>query len=188
MMTIGKSNIYSFTFLLAYLWTTDIAFCQDADRSVLSNSIAVRMPIGFKRMSEEMLSFKYVSGNIPTEVYTNDDGTINVVFKQANQLLLERNGVAVGKKLAQELAEKSHIQLLSSATVKSGVGDIYIFSFYSAGVDSKIYNVMSILSICEKLTVVSFNCIEPFQKQWQSSAFGIIKSIRRINSGKQPRR
>lgn len=50
-------------------------------KSVMNGKLSVLLPAGFTLMGLEMLKAKYpIEGHRPTEVYTNEEGTINTAF------------------------------------------------------------------------------------------------------------
>ncbi len=50
-------------------------------KSVMNGKLSVLLPSGFTLMGLEMLKAKYpIEGHRPTEVYTNEEGTINTAF------------------------------------------------------------------------------------------------------------
>jgi hypothetical protein len=50
----------------------------------LSNTIEIKLPAGFQFMDEGMLATKYPP-NKPSEVYTNEEATVNIAFKKTEQ-------------------------------------------------------------------------------------------------------
>lgn len=69
---------------------------------IVNEKVEMLLPSGFKIMSEEMLMTKYPSGNRPTLVYTNDEGTVNLAVNHTkNHIALdqleEAKGIFVGQ-------------------------------------------------------------------------------------------
>ncbi|NOU15927.1 MAG: hypothetical protein HOO91_00010 [Bacteroidales bacterium] len=60
---------------------------QLKSKSVLNKKLVVQLPLGFTLMDFEMLKAKYpIEGHRPTEVYTNEEGTINIAFNHTSPL------------------------------------------------------------------------------------------------------
>lgn len=129
-------------------------------------------------MDANTLSSKYPPNNKPSEVYTNEEATVNIAFKKTAQLLPEQNVFAEGKKLEQQLTSNGKVQLISSEQVKASKNNIHAFSFYSNAIDTKVYNVMFIFSLKGKMMIGSFNCTISMQNQWHNTAYEIIRSIK----------
>jgi hypothetical protein len=131
-------------------------------------------------MSDEYMSKKYSQSNRPSEVYTNEEATVNIAFKRTEQLLTEQRVFNEGKKLEQQLTDKGKVQLIGSEQIIANGNNIHVFSFHSNAIDTRVYNLMFIFSVRGKMVVGSFNCIIALQNQWQSIAFEIIRSIKEI--------
>jgi hypothetical protein len=131
-------------------------------------------------MDANTLSSKYPPNNKPSEVYTNEEATVNIAFKKTEQLLAEQKVFAEGKKLEQQLTSNGKVQLISSEQVKANGNNIYVFSFYSNAIDTRVYNLMFIFSLKGKMVIGSFNCTIASQNQWQITAYEIIRSIKEI--------
>jgi hypothetical protein len=153
---------------------------QLKETPILSNTLEISLPSFFKKMDSKLLETKYPPNNKPSEVYTNDEATINVAFKKTEQPLDEQNVFSDGKKLEQQLTSNAKIELVSSEEIKINGNSIHVFSFYSKAIDTKIYNIMFVFSLKGKMVIGSFNCIDTLQAQWQKVAFNIIYSIKKI--------
>lgn len=180
MKSFTRKNYFYFLFVLCFFLQATQSFSQLAYQKALSNKIAIKLPSVFKLMGADILSTKYPPKNKPSEVYTNEEATVNIAFKKTAQLLSEQNVFAEGKKLEQQLASNGKVQLISSEDIKANGNNIHVFSFYSNAIDTKVYNVMFIFSLKDKMVVGSFNCIVALQNQWQSIAFEIIRSIKEL--------
>jgi hypothetical protein len=126
------------------------------------------------------LATKYPPNNKPSEVYTNEEATVNIALKHTQQLLSEQNVSTEGKKLQQQLTNGGKVELVSSEQIKANGNNIHVFSFYSNAIDTRVYNVMFIFSLKGKMAVGSFNCTIALQNQWQVIAYEIIRSIKKI--------
>ena len=146
----------------------------------LSNTIELKLPSVFKLMEATVLATKYPPNNKPSEVYTNEEATVNISFKKTEQLLTEQNVFTEGKKLEEQLTNKGKVERISSEQIKANRNNIHVFSFYSNAIDTKVYNVMFIFSLKGKMVVGSFNCTIALQNQWQITAYEIIRSIKPI--------
>ncbi len=157
-----------------------ITYAQLANRKALSNTIEIKLPIEFRSMEANILAAKYPQNNKPSEVFTNQEATVNIAFKETGQSLTEQNVFGQGKRQEQQLTNGHKIQLISSEQIMANGNNIHVFSFYSNAVDTKVYNVMFIFSLRGKMVVGSFNCIVALQNQWQNTAYEIIASIKEI--------
>lgn len=162
-------------FLLVFSMSTN---AQLSNRKALSNAIEIKLPADFKFMEANVLATKYPPNNKPSEVYTNEDATVNIAFKKTEQLLGKQKVFVEGKKLEQQLTSNGKVQLISSEQIKANGNNIHVFSFYSNAIDTKVYNVMFVFSLKGKMVIGSFNCTIAQQNQWQVTAYKIIRSIK----------
>jgi len=153
---------------------------QLANRKALSNAIEIKMPADFKFMEANVLVTKYPPNNKPSEVYTNEEATVNIALKKTEQSLTKQKVFIEGKKLEQQLTSSGKVQLISSEQIKANGNNIHVFSFYSNAVDTKVYNIMFVFSVKGKMVVGSFNCTYVVQPQWQIIAYEIICSVKEI--------
>lgn len=147
-------------------------------RNVLNNTVNISMPEDFILMDANTLSSKYPPSNKPSEVYTNAEATVNIAFKRTEQQLSKESSFVGGKELENQLVNSGKVQLVKSEQIKSVNNNIYVFSFYSDAIDTKVYNIMFVFSAKGKMIVGSFNCTYALQSQWQQTAYKIIHSIK----------
>ncbi len=174
-----KSSWVVLLILFLMIFSTT-SYAQLGYRNVLSNQVKIKLPSVFKLMDENTLAIKYPPNNTPSEVYTNEEATVNVAFKKTKQVLTEQKVFTEAKKLEQQLTSNSKVQLISSEQIKANGNNIHVFSFYSNAIDTKVYNVMFIFSLKGKMVVGSFNCTLLLQNQWQVMVYEIIRSIKEI--------
>jgi hypothetical protein len=156
------------------------SYSQLVQRNILSSRVSIKLPSSFTIMDANTLASKYPPNNKPSEVYTNKEATVNIAFKRTEQSLLKENVFTKGKKLESQLSNSGKVQIIKSEEIKANNSNIYVFSFYSNAVDTKVYNIMFVFSVKSKMIVGSFNCTYLLQPQWQQIAYEIIRSIKEI--------
>lgn len=154
------------------------SYSQLSQRNILSNTVSIKLPSSFSMMDANTLSTKYPPNNKPSEVYTNEEATVNIAFKKTEQQLTNANVLTEGKKLESQLVSSGKVHLVKSEQIKSGHNNIHVFSFYSDAIDTKVYNIVFVFSVKGKMVVGSFNCTYVLQAQWQQTASEIIRSIK----------
>lgn len=179
-MYLPHTNLKTALLALFLLLFSISIYAQLANRKALSNAIEIKLPADFKLMEANVLAVKYPPNNKPSEVYTNEEATVNIAFKKTEQPLTELKVYAEGKKLEQQLTSNGKVQLISSEQIKANGNNIHVFSFYSNAIDTRIYNLMFIFSLKGKMVIGSFNCTLTSQGQWQVTAYEIIRSIKEV--------
>ena len=179
-VSLYRSCFCEMVLILVLTCLSSASYSQLSQRNILSNTVSIKLPSSFSIMDTNTLSFKYPPNNKPSEVYTNEEATINVAFKKTAQQLTNINVATEGKKIETQLVSNGKVQLIKSEEIKSGNNNIHVFSFYSNAVDTKVYNIMFVFAVKGKMVVGSFNCTYPLQPQWQQTAYEIIRSIKAI--------
>lgn len=177
-LRLQKTLLYPCKFFVILFFCLPIfSFSQLTNKTILSNSLKIKLPVDFVLMDEQTASKKYPVNNKPTEVYTNAEATVNIAFKKTDKALKEEKVLAEGKQLETQLLQNNSLQKINSTSIKTTTNNIFIISFYSNAIDTKIYNVMFVFSLKGKMIMGSFNCTYLLQSQWENKVTEIIKSI-----------
>ena len=143
-------------------------------RTVLNGLVQIKLPSHFEPMPEALLKVKYPSGNAPTEVYSNTDGSVNVALNHtSNQVSKEKLSALLPAFVNQFTKSYPSINWKQKTTTEKGL----LLEFETPSVDTSIYNLMAVQSLNGKMLMVSFNCPLPLQKEWEMKARKIIGSI-----------
>jgi hypothetical protein len=77
--------------------------------AVLSGNATMLLPDEFERMDAGILSSKYLQkGHQPTEVYTNEEGTINIALNYTQNKAEEKDLPAVKKTMESQFKSANH--------------------------------------------------------------------------------
>lgn len=138
---------------------------------------SLKIPKDFKLMSEEAIAVKYPSGNAPTIVYTNEDGTINVVFN-LNDVEMKDSGIKSYIKQMEEIYKQYvDVETMNVEYFKIDEHQIGQIEFVSPAPDTDIYNRLIAFSVDGKLRIASFNCTKQYIDEWKDVSEFIIQSI-----------
>lgn len=136
---------------------------------------SVKIPKEFGIMSSEAISAKYPIGNEPSLVYTNETGSINIVFN-LNDTPMENNQIEEYIKQMEALYSQYTENIDVGFFERDGhkIGEI---KFISPASDTNIYNHLIAFSIDGKLRILSFNCTEKYMNEYKDVSEFIINSI-----------
>jgi hypothetical protein len=148
-------------------------------KKVLDSNLNILIPSDFVLMSEDMLNTKYpIAGARPSEVYTNAAGSINIALKLTQNQVTQENLPEVESALKNQFTSTPNI-ILNSSEIKLINGQKFvILDFYSQAVDTKIYNLMFVTSLNDRMLIGTFNCTIENLAQWKSVGQKIINSVR----------
>lgn len=147
-------------------------------KPVLSGKATMLIPSQFSLMSSEMLNLKYPSkGHQPSEVYTNNEGTINIALNHTQNKAGEEN-LAEVKKAMEGQFNRPPINFIKSEIREINGSKVIVMEFVSPAADTMIYNLMVITSLEGRLIMITFNCTESHRKEWEPIGKRIIESIK----------
>lgn len=149
------------------------------EQTVMSGLATISIPEQFVIMSDEMKQIKYPSGNAPKEVYTNEDGTINVALSDSGSPLNEEDLEAFTEEMV------AMYQPIATEWVEDGIAEIngkkvghLSFVVTAEGDSASIYNSMLFTVVDDQLVLVSFNCLQEQLEEWKTTSEEIIQSFK----------
>ena len=135
----------------------------------------VKIPSSFTQMTQEMMAQKYPSGNLPTYVFSNEDGTVNVVLNVTGDSMKDDDIEDFIKTVSAQVAGDSD-KVKTSVYEKSG-HKIGFVEMVTPAKDTDIYNRMAVFTVGGEMRIVSFNCTVQLQEEWQPVGEFIVESI-----------
>lgn len=148
------------------------------ERQVLSGRVTILIPKLFILMDAETLALKYpISGHRPSEVYTNVKGTINVALNHTKNSVSDASLPDVKKAMEQQF-QRSGLTVIRTDLKELNGSKFVILEFLSSAVDTRIYNLMAVGNLENRLVMITFNCTEAERDQWETFGTEIIGSIK----------
>ena len=141
------------------------------------------LPTNFVPMSQEIAKIKYPSEHRPETIFTDETGTINLMFQymegDVTDTTIEtfRNQVFGLMKRVNPGIKEREIGMMDVA----GKQIAYV-EFSNTTMDGKLYNIMFYLAIKGQPLMGSFNCQTKEMKYWKPVAFEMIRSIEVVES------
>ena len=143
-------------------------------KNIPEENFFIKIPTTFTELDDDIIADNYY-GNLPQVVYSNDDVTINVLINMTDDEMNNEQIKDYFDEMLTILADNSRIIYSDYYEVDNhNVGNI---KYMSNSVDSKIYNNTIYFSYNNKLVLVSFNCTEQLQDEWQKVGDFIIESL-----------
>ncbi|WP_187768170.1 hypothetical protein [Paenibacillus sp. PL91] len=149
------------------------------EQSVMSGLATIRIPEQFVIMSDDMKQIKYPTGNAPKEVFTNEEGNINVALSETGSPLKEEELEAFKDQMV------ATYQPIATEWMEDGIADIngkkagYLsFVVTVEGDNASVYNYMVFTVVDDQLIIVSFNCLQEQLDEWKATGDEIIQSFK----------
>ena len=140
--------------------------------------ISVYIPNSFINMPDEVKEIKYPTNFRPDIIKTNLSGDIDLSFSILTNV--EKVGVEVMTVDFMNLLRKSHKGIKFgdlNCLSKEGFIEMRYFDFTLMGVDERLYHLISMGEVNEKVLQVTFNCRENDIYKWQRAVMDIFGSI-----------
>ena len=168
-----KSNVFDTT----QVAVRDQSKIRLSRKTVLSGKATMLIPEGFELMDVEMLASKYPqTGHQPTEVYTNEEGTINIALNYTQNKAEEKDLSGVKKTMESQFNQPT-IEFNQSSMQEINGRKYIQLEFVTPAVDSRIYNFIQITSFEGRLAMFTFNCTGNYRKAWEATGKKIMQSI-----------
>ncbi len=169
------SNFYS----LLFFFLIGISFKNLVEVSILGNQAIILMPSDFNLMPEELLQIKYPSNRRPSEVYTNEDGTINLAVNHLpNQISSEQLPQLLPLYVQQFGQVHPQIEWYKKEMVTINGKKFILLEFVTSAVDTKIYNQMLVTEFKGRMFMCSFNCTQSQEEEWRPLANKMMTSLK----------
>ncbi|MCL1989453.1 MAG: hypothetical protein FWG67_01035 [Defluviitaleaceae bacterium] len=143
------------------------------------DKVRMMIPKDFVLMSQADAKKKYNADPGTKEIFTNQDGSINIVVEclEAGEVTDEameplRDHVFGMMKRVNPGIKKHHsdVEIISDKTVA------YV-EFTNLAMDGKLYNFLHFSEVDGKVLMVSFNCSTKNMKYWQKAALLMMRSV-----------
>jgi hypothetical protein len=150
-------------------------------RVVLDGRVEMLLPSSFELMSEEMLKLKYPSGKPPTQVYTNEAGSVNVALNHTNDRL-KAGQIPEFRKYLEDVFRRTYP---SARWYRNEVTEIngrqfVLLDVRTPAVDTNVRNIIVGTSVDDRLLLVSFNVVQDLEGEWLAVGNKIIQSVKII--------
>lgn len=145
---------------------------------VLGGELTILLPDYFGLMSEELVNVKYPSGSRPTEIYSNESGTVSIGFNHTqNQMELEKLPKLLPAFVEQFSNMYPTIKWYKKEVRKIHGVDYVLLEFETPAIDTEIYNLMAITVLDGRMLISTFNCTVGVKSEWKDNASQIINSL-----------
>ncbi|WP_430901002.1 MULTISPECIES: hypothetical protein [unclassified Paraflavitalea] len=136
-------------------------------RSVIENTVSIKMPVEWKPMPDYQIKIKYPGSNPPKHVFSDKSGTISIAFNltesKASPQVLEQY-LNVLKKSLEDAYPSAEWQSSEITTINNK--KVGVFKLLTPVKDDTIFNYFVFTDVNGKLLITTFNCPERKVKDW----------------------
>ena len=153
---------------------------------MIDDKLTIMLPTDFTEMDTEFAKLKYPSEGRPQIIFTDPSGGVNFWVTLTQEPLLEKGiedtlGQMFGliRRLNPGIKpQQSGVEQVASKTVA------YI-EYSNPAIEGKVYNLMFLFSINEKMAIACFNCSTKEAKYWRRPMLEMLKSMEFTIDGKE---
>jgi hypothetical protein len=175
------------TVLLACLFslTLSAAHAQDVkplvQRTALSGKVSLLVPEDFGPLKPEIMDVKYRQVGRPTEVLSNERGTINIAFGHTQNAITPAQIRQAYPAMERQIkATYPTARWNRSEMVEREGRSYFLLDFWAPAADTEIRNIMLGTSVDGRFLLVSFNVTSDLEKEWGPIGTRIMDSVRVI--------
>jgi hypothetical protein len=150
-----------------------------AEHTALGGKVTLQAPAGFGRMTPEALRIKYPGQRPPTEVLSNERGSINIAFGHTQTAATPAQVRELYAAIEQGI-KRAHpaARFNRNEVVRRGDREFAVLDFWTRASDTTVRNIMLVTSVDDRLLVVSFNVTRELEGEWGPIGERIMESIR----------
>ena len=153
-------------------------FYEFARQKLTLEDISIILPTNFSDMPLAMAKVKYPSEQRPDIIKMNVESDINFTFKLLEFPHAEQNLEQIIHYFYQVIQKTQPANVFYEKDFLPIMGKkLGWFDFKSHGIDQKLYNLMYVIPIKDKLLHGIFNCPYAKSKVWKSVALSVISSL-----------
>lgn len=148
------------------------------ERLALNGRVTLLAPGNFTPLPENLLKSKYPSEWRPSEVLSNESGSVNLAFNHASGEIPDDVDV-----LRQGLSEPFHkiyaqAEWLSDDVVEVNGRKFVHFEMITRSLDGDVHNILYMTPLDGRLLLISFNTTKEEAPQWLEIGRRILQSIK----------
>jgi hypothetical protein len=167
--------------LLGSLPTRAYAEPELITRTVLDGKVEMLLPSSFELMNEEMLNVKYPSGKRPTQVYTNEAGSVNVALNHTKDRL-KAGQIPQFHKYVDGVFRRLYP---SAHWYRSEVAEIngrqfVLLELRTPAIDTDVRNIIIGTSVDDRFLLIAFNVVQELEDEWLAVGNKMIQSVKII--------
>ena len=169
------------TTIIFVLFYSHSPLCQTEDlvkTYALDYRVSLEVPKSFGPMKQDILELKYPNNRRPTEVISNNEGTISIslvltdVVVTLKQLKIAHDEMT---KLMKTSYPKS--EWFRNEYIRQSGAQFFVLELITPAIDTDIHNIMYGTSIGDRLVIISFNVTKSLADSWLETGREIMSSI-----------
>ncbi|KLV05494.1 hypothetical protein ABT56_10990 [Photobacterium aquae] len=165
-------------FLMLVLFSSFSLSAELITKNVLNGRVSLLIPQQFTQMPDDILEIKYPSSRRPTEVLSDDSGSISLAFNHTNTVM-ESSDIP---EFHHAISKMFHNLYPSAKWFRDEIiernGRIFIvLELITPAMDTEIHNIMYGTSVDGRLLFIAFNTTIEQSKKWLPIGRKVMESL-----------
>ena len=145
----------------------------------LSNKVEILLPTNFNKMSLEEMTKNYPDPKRrPEIIFRNPAGDVNISLQHTQKNALESEMPQILEELTARYKTNPAIEFIDSKIENINKKNYVILEFVSQGEHNKVYNLMLITILENKVMMGAFTCGMPVIGEWKNIGNKIMRTIK----------
>jgi len=146
---------------------------------LLSNKVEISLTSDFTKMREDDVKVIYPEPKRrPDVIFRNGDGTVNISLQHTKKKALLSELPNIFEQLTSQYKSNPTIEFINSRIENINDKDYVVLEFISQGENKKVYNLMLITSLEERVMMSAFTCAMPVINDWKETGNRLIRTIK----------
>ncbi|HLO59244.1 MAG TPA: hypothetical protein VK179_10910 [Bacteroidales bacterium] len=145
----------------------------------LSNKVEILLPPNFNKISLELMTKSYPDPKRrPDIIFRNPEGNVNISLQHTQKKAFETEMHQILEQLTSRYKSNPTIDFIDSKIEKINMKDFVVLEFISQGENNKVYNLMLITSLEDKVMMSAFTCEMPVIGEWKDIGNKLMRTIK----------
>lgn len=146
---------------------------------LLANKVEITLTSDFTEMSDDEVNGIYPEPKRrPDVIFRNSDGTVNISLQHTKKKALPSELPKILEQLTTQYKSNPTIEFINSRIENMNGNDYVVLEYVSQGENKKVYNLMIITSLEERVMMSAFTCAMPVIGEWKEIGNRLIRTIK----------
>ena len=147
--------------------------------TVLSNKVEIYFPSDFAIMNMEEVVKTYPDPKRrPDIIFKSPEGNINFSFQHTQKRVFMSEMPEILEQLTARYKNNPTIEFINSQIEDINDKEYVVLEFISQGENNKVYNLLLVTSLEDRVMMCAFTCLMPYINEWKRKGNRIIRTIR----------
>lgn len=165
-------------FLMLVLFSSFSLSAELITKNVLNGRVSLLIPQQFTQMPDDILEIKYPSSRRPTEVLSDDSGSISLAFNHTNTVM-ESSDIPEFHRAISKMFHNLYpsAKWFRDEIIERNGRKFIVLELITPAMDTEIHNIMYGTSVDGRLLFIAFNTTIEQSKEWLPIGKKVMESL-----------